>query len=65
MADYATNSTSGDVTLSELTKDTAHQHLVKVGGSGLSLDSAARDCGLAALDVESLFPHRDACCGAV
>lgn len=40
-------------------KDTARHHLVKRGAGGLSLDAVARDSGLAAADVEALFPHRD------
>ncbi|MCM1969552.1 WHG domain-containing protein [Streptomyces sp. G1] len=59
MDDYATNSTSGAVILSELIKDTARVHLLKLGGAGLSPDSVAQDCGRAADEVQALFPHRD------
>ncbi|MFE2675881.1 TetR-like C-terminal domain-containing protein [Streptomyces hygroscopicus] len=40
-------------------KATARQLLVKLGAGGLSLEAVAREGGLAAADVEAVFPHRD------
>ncbi|WP_046775825.1 hypothetical protein [Streptomyces yangpuensis] len=47
-----------DTALPAVVKDTARQHLVKLGASGLSLDAVARDCGLAVTAVEAAdFDH--------
>ncbi|MFC9223440.1 TetR-like C-terminal domain-containing protein [Streptomyces hygroscopicus] len=40
-------------------KATARQLLVKLGAGGLTLEAVAREGGLAAADVEAVFPHRD------
>ncbi|WP_030830956.1 TetR/AcrR family transcriptional regulator [Streptomyces hygroscopicus] len=40
-------------------KATARQLLVKLGAGGLSLEAVAREGGLAAADVQAVFPHRD------
>ncbi|MCO8302356.1 TetR-like C-terminal domain-containing protein [Streptomyces sp. RKCA744] len=40
-------------------KATARQLLAKLGAGGLSLEAVAREGGLAAADVEAVFPHRD------
>lgn len=48
-----------DAALPAVVKDTARQHLLKLGASGLSLDAVARDSGLAVAAVEAAFPHRD------
>ncbi|WP_431045737.1 TetR-like C-terminal domain-containing protein [Streptomyces sp. P1-3] len=43
----------------EVIKATARQLLVKLGAGGLSLDAVAAGGGLAVVDVEAVFPHRD------
>ncbi|MEU1906413.1 TetR-like C-terminal domain-containing protein [Streptomyces hygroscopicus] len=40
-------------------KATARQLLMKLGAGGLTLEAVAREGGLAAADVEAVFPHRD------
>ncbi|MER6127632.1 TetR-like C-terminal domain-containing protein [Streptomyces sp. NPDC001795] len=55
----ATNSADDNVRLPAVIKATARQLLVKLGAGGLSLDTVARDSGLALTDVEAVFPHRD------
>lgn len=60
MDDSTTHSTSDLSDASAAVKATARQHLVKTGAAGLSLEAVARDSGVAAADMEALFPDRDA-----